>query len=54
MRQRRIISFGNLKTNGDHAVSQPGKHSLNPAMVSDARKLTFAFQKPASTVCGKN
>jgi hypothetical protein len=43
-----------MKTNGGHAVSPQRKHFLNPAIVSAAQKLTFAVQKPASTVCGKN
>jgi hypothetical protein len=50
MRERRIISFGTMKTNGVHAVLPQGKHFLNPAIVPAARKLAFAGQKSASTV----
>jgi hypothetical protein len=50
MRERRIISFGTMKTNGGHAVSPQRKHFLNPAMVPAAQKLAFAGQEPASTV----
>jgi len=50
MRKLGIISFGNMKTNGDHVVSTQRKHFLNPAIVPVAWKLTLAVQKSASTV----